>query len=59
MPDKKVKPRINLKLLVILEKFTIKSFPLLTNVYRDALISRLYVFEWHKRFHESHNKIKN
>jgi hypothetical protein len=47
----KIEQRINLKFLVKLKKKTpTECFQLLKEMYGDNVMSRTWVFEWHKRF---------
>lgn len=52
MPDKKIEQRINLKLLMIIEKSARESLCLLADVYEDPVMSLARVFEWHRQFLE-------
>ncbi|GFV59620.1 hypothetical protein TNCV_228611 [Trichonephila clavipes] len=42
--------RINIKFLVRLKKFATKTFQILTKAYGDGNLSRVHLFEWHKKF---------
>jgi hypothetical protein len=56
----KIEQRINLKFPVKLTKKTpTECFQLLKEVYGDNVMSRTRVFEWHKRFMESREKMED
>lgn len=40
-------------------KFAIKNFRLLTDAYRDAVVSRPRVFEWNRWFREGCDDVEN
>ena len=50
--------RINLKFLVGLGKTPIETFKLLQEIYGDAMMSKAWIFEWHKRFKEGREYVK-
>ena len=54
-----IKQQINLKFLIRLRKTPTKTFKLLQEVYRDATISRTWIFEWHKRFKEEREDVED
>ncbi|KAJ8957022.1 hypothetical protein NQ318_012195 [Aromia moschata] len=50
--DKPMKQRVNLKVLVRLEKTFTEAYAMLKEVYGNECLSRTQVFEWFKRFQE-------
>ena len=54
-----IKQQINLKFLIWLRKTPTETFKLLQEVYRDATISRTWIFEWHKRFKEEREDVED
>ena len=59
MSDCKGKQRVNINFLVKLKKFATKNFQLLTEAYGENYMFRARVFEWHKRFSEGRESLKN
>jgi hypothetical protein len=56
----KIEQRIKLKFFVKLETKTLtECFQLLKEVYGDNVMSRMRVFEWHKWFMESREKVED
>ena len=53
------KQKINLKFLVQLGKTPTEAFKLLQEVYRDAMMSRTQIFEWHNRFKERREDVED
>jgi len=51
--------RVNIKFLVKLKKSMMESFQLLTEAYCEDSMSRAHVFEWHKRFSEGKESLKD
>jgi hypothetical protein len=51
--------RVNIKFLVKLKKSATETFQLLTEAYDEDLMSRARVFEWHKRFSEGRESVKD
>jgi hypothetical protein len=51
--------RVNIKCLVKLKKSTTETFQLLTEAYGEDCISCAHVFEWHKRFSEGRESVKD
>ena len=54
-----VEQRINLKFLVRLGKTPTKTLKLLQEVYGDNTISRTRLFDWHRRFKEEREEVKD
>ena len=54
-----VDQRINLKLLVRLEKTPTEALKLLQEVYGDDSMSRTHLFEWHRRFKEGREEVED
>ena len=54
-----IEQRINLKFLVRLGKTPIETFNSLQEVYGDATMSRIRIFEWHKRFREEREDVED
>ena len=54
-----IEQRINLKFLVRLGKTTTETFNSLQEVYGDATMSRIRIFEWNKRFRERREGVKD
>jgi hypothetical protein len=51
--------QINIKFLVKLKKSATETFQLLTEAYGEDCMSRARVFEWHKRFSEGRESVKD
>ena len=51
--------RVNIKFLVKLKKSATETFQLLTEAYGEDYMSRARVFEWHKRFSEGRESVKD
>jgi hypothetical protein len=51
--------RVNIKFLVKLKKSATETFQLLTEAYGEDCMSRARVFEWHKRFSEGRESVKD
>src|SRR5215469_13423761 len=51
--------RVNIKFLVKLKKSATETFHLLTEAYGEDCMSRARVFEWHKRFSEGRESVKD
>ena len=51
--------RVNIKFLVKLKKSATETFQLLTEAYGEDCMSHAHVFEWHKRFLEGRESVKN
>jgi len=49
----------NVKFLVKLKKLATETFQLLTEAYGEDCMSRARVFEWHKRFSEGRESLKD
>ena len=54
-----VEQQINLKFLVHLEKTPTEALKLLQEVYGDDIMSRTRLFEWHRRFKEGREEVKD
>ena len=59
MLDCKSERRVNIKFLVKPKKSTTDTFKLLTEAYGEDCMSRACVFEWHKRFSEGRESVKD
>ena len=59
MSDCKSEQRVNIKFLVKLKKSATKTFQLLTEAYGVDCMSRARVFEWHERFSEGRESVKD
>ncbi|XP_042236972.1 protein GVQW3-like [Homarus americanus] len=59
MSDCKTEQRVNIKFLVKLTKSSSETFQLLTEAYGEDCMSRARVFEWHKRFSEGRETVKD
>jgi len=59
MSDCKSEQGFNIKFLVKLKKFATEIFQLLTEAYGEDCMSRTRIFEWHKRFSEGRESVKN
>jgi hypothetical protein len=51
--------RVNIKFLVKLKKSATETSQLLTEAYGEDCMSRARVFEWHKRFSEGRESVKD
>jgi len=51
--------RVNIKFLVKLKKSATETFQLLTEAYGKDCMFRARVFEWHKRFSEGRESVKD
>jgi len=51
--------RVNIKFLVKLKKSVTETFQLLTEAYGEDCVFRARVFEWHKRFSEGRESLKD
>jgi len=51
--------RVNIKFLVKLKKSVTETFQLLTEAYGEDCMSNARVFEWHKRFSEGRESLKD
>jgi len=51
--------RVKIEFLVKLKKSTTETFQLLTEAYGEDCMSRACVFEWHKRFSEGRESLKD
>jgi len=51
--------RVNIKFLVKLKKSATGTFQLLTEAYGEDCLSRARAFEWHKRFLEGRENVKD
>jgi len=51
--------RVNIKFLVKLKKSGTETFQLLTEDYSEDCMSHARVFEWHKRFSEGRESLKD
>ena len=51
--------RVNIKFLVKMKKSTTETFQLLTEAYGEDCMSRACMFEWHKRFSEGRESLKD
>ena len=54
-----IEQRINIKFCVKLGKTKIETLKMLRDVYGDSSMSRTRVFEWHKRFVEGREDVKD
>jgi len=59
MSDCKSEQRVNIKFLVKLKKSVAETFQLLTEAYGEDCMSRARLFEWHKRFSEGRESVKD
>jgi len=59
MSDCKSEQRVNIKFLVKLKKSATETFHLLTEAYGEDCMSRTRVLEWHKRFSEGRESVKD
>jgi hypothetical protein len=55
----KIEQHINLKFLLKLKRTLAECFQLLKEVYSDNVMSRLRVYEWHKRFMEDREEVED
>ena len=51
--------QVNIKFLVKLKKSATETFQLLTEIYGEECMSRACVFEWHIRFSEGRESMKD
>jgi len=51
--------RVNIRFLVKLKKSATETFQLLAEAYGEDCMSRARVFEWHKRFSEGRESMKD
>ena len=51
--------RVNIKFLVKLKIYATETFQLLTEAYGEDCMFRARVFEWHKRFSEGRESLKD
>ena len=51
--------QVNIKFLVKLKKSMMETFQLLTEAYGEDCMSRACMFEWHKRFSEGRESLKD
>jgi histone-lysine N-methyltransferase SETMAR len=51
--------RVNIKFLVKMKKSAKETFQLVTEVYGEDCMWRARVFEWHKRFSEGRESLKD
>jgi hypothetical protein len=51
--------QVNIKFLVKLKKTVTETFQLLTEAYGEECMSPARVFEWHKRFSEGRESMKD
>jgi len=51
--------RVNIKFLVKLKIYATETFQLLTEAYGENCMFRARVFEWHKRFSEGRESLKD
>uniref|UniRef100_A0A8C4RWB8 Mos1 transposase HTH domain-containing protein n=1 Tax=Erpetoichthys calabaricus TaxID=27687 RepID=A0A8C4RWB8_ERPCA len=54
-----IEQRVNLKFLVKLHKTSTECFQMLTTAYGNKCLSRVRVFEWHKRFSERRENLED
>ena len=59
MSDCKSEQRANIKLLFKLEISATENVQLLTEAYGEDCVSRARVFQWHKRFLEGRESVKD
>ena len=59
MVDCKSEQRVNIRFLVKLKKSATETFLLLTEAYGEDCVSRARVFQWHKRFLEGRERVKD
>ncbi|VVC39050.1 Hypothetical protein CINCED_3A010720 [Cinara cedri] len=59
MPNLKIKQCVNLKFLVKLKKPPPECLKMLTEVYGKDTMLRTRVFEWHKRFKDGREEVKD
>jgi len=55
----KSEQRVNIKFLVKMKKYATETFELLTEAKGEDCMSRAGVFEWHKRFSEGRESVKD
>ena len=54
-----IEQKINLKFLIRLGKTPTETLNSLQEVYGDAMMSRTWIFEWHKRFREGREDVED
>ncbi|VVC39540.1 Hypothetical protein CINCED_3A020937 [Cinara cedri] len=59
MPNLKIEQRVNLKFLVKLKKSPTECLKMLSEVYGKDTMSRTRVFEWHKKFKDGREGVKD
>ena len=59
MSDCKSGQQVNIKFLVKLKKSATETFQLLTEVYSEDCMAHAHMFEWHKRFSEGRESLKD
>jgi len=59
MTECKSEQQVNIKFLVKLKKSATGTFQLLTEAYDEDCMSRARVSEWHKRFSEDRESLKD
>jgi transposase len=59
MHDKRLEQRINIKFCVKLGKSASETLQLLKEAYGVAAMKKTMVFEWHKRFKEGRDDVKD
>lgn len=59
MSDTKSDQRVNIRFLVKLKKSATETYQMLLEAYGDKCLSRARVFEWHKRFLEGRDSVKD
>jgi hypothetical protein len=59
MSECKSENQVSIKFLVKLKKSVTETFQLLTEAYGEDCTSRACVFEWHKRFSEGRESMKD
>ena len=59
MLDTKSDQRVNIRFLVKLKKSATETYQMLLEAYGDKCLSRACVFEWHKRFLEGRDSVKD
>jgi hypothetical protein len=59
MSDCKSEQQVNIKFLVKLKKSVTETFQFVTEAYGEDCMPRACVFEWHKRFSEGRESVKD
>jgi uncharacterized cysteine cluster protein YcgN (CxxCxxCC family) len=59
MSDTKSEQQVNIKFLVKLKKSVMETFQLLTETCAEDCLSHAFDFEWHKRFSEGRESVKD